>query len=99
MPIHDQHIVFFGGRGRLLAADFTLVTALHGVVFHQVGEIVGGNQVVHRHHVEFFAQQALLAESPEDQSTDAAESINRDFVFGSHRFKPESVAKSVSLSQ
>ena len=36
-----------------------------------------------------------MAECPEDQSADPAEPINRDFVFGSHRFKLETLRKRV----
>ena len=92
VAVDDEDVVFRDRRGGFFAADFALVAALDGVVLDQVGEVVGGNEVVHRHHVEFFTEQALLAERPEDQSADPAESINRDFVFGSHRFKQKNVA-------
>ena len=93
MTVDDEDIVFRGGRGGLFAADFALVAALNGVVLDQVSQVIGGNEVVHRHDIKFFPQQALLAESPEDQSADPAESINRDFVFGRHRFKWKNLAK------
>ena len=99
MAVDDEDVIFRYGRRGFLAANLALVATLDGVVFDQVGEVVGGNEIVHRHHVEFFSQQALLAECSEDQSANAAESINRDFVFGSHRFKSKNVANLVAPSQ
>ena len=67
--------------------------ALGGIVFHQVGEVVGRDEVVDGDHLKFGSEEALLTESPENQSANSSESINRDFVFGSHRFKSETLAK------
>ena len=53
--------------------------ALRGVILHEVGEVVGRNEVVDGHDVEFLAQQTLFDEGPEDQTTDPTEPVDPDF--------------------
>jgi hypothetical protein len=63
----------------LSAADFFELTALRGIVFQQVGEVVGGHDVADGDDIEFLAEQTLLDECAEDEAADAAETIDSDF--------------------
>jgi hypothetical protein len=68
----------------LSAADFleptgAVETALGGVVFQQIGQVVGRHDVADGDHIEGRAEQALLDEGAEDEAADAAETIDCDF--------------------
>ena len=52
--------------------------ALDRVELEQVGEVVGGDDVADGDHVEFLAEQALLDEGAEDETTDATETVDGD---------------------
>ena len=57
-----------------------LEAAVHRVVLHLVGEVVGvGDDVDDADDVDLLAEQALIAEGLEDQATDSAETVDRDF--------------------
>ena len=80
MAVDDEHVVLGVLRlGRFRAADFAVEAALGGIVFEQVGEIVGRNEIVDRDDVDFFAEQALFADRAKDQAPDAAEPVDADF--------------------
>ena len=90
MAIDDEDIVLGdGGRG-FGTGDVEVKAALGGVVFDEIGEVVGRNEVIDRDHIKFFTEQALLAESPKNQPANSSEPIDRDF-FISHKW--EKVAK------
>ena len=67
----------------LSAPDFFELTvavelALRRVVLQQVGEVVGGDEVVDGDDVELLAEQPLLDQGAEDQPADAAEPVDSD---------------------
>jgi hypothetical protein len=78
MAIHYQHIILCQLRAALLGIDFLFGTALSGVIFYEVGEVVGRHEIVHCDHVDFLAQEALVADCTEHQATDAPETIDAD---------------------
>ena len=57
---------------------------LGGVVFEQVGQVVGGHDIADRHDIEGRAEKALFHEGAEDETADAAETVDCDF--NSHGF-------------
>src|SRR4030095_8775744 len=40
---------------------------------------VRGNEVVHRHYVDFFAEKAFVADRSKHEATNAAKAVNADF--------------------
>ncbi len=73
---HESVVLFLGGVA-LLGLDLVLELAMHRVVLHLVGEVVGvGGDINHRHDVDFLAQQALVAEGLENHPADAAETVD-----------------------
>jgi hypothetical protein len=77
---HDQDVVALGGRAALLRRERVLEAAVHGVVLHLVGEVVGvGDDVDDTDDVDLLAEEALIAEGLEDQAADPAEPIDTYF--------------------
>ncbi len=61
LATHDQSVVFSERRVGFFTPDGVGEFALRGVVFDEVGEVVGGNEVVERNHFDFLAEQACSA--------------------------------------
>ena len=59
-------------------------SALGGVVFHEVGEVISGNEVVDGDNIELFSEKALLAECTENKAADSSKPIDCNF-FISHK--------------
>ena len=47
--------------------------------FSEVGEVVGGHEVVDGDDVECLAEQALFDQGAKDEATDAAETVDANF--------------------
>jgi hypothetical protein len=72
-----QHVVVRRLRAALLRGERVLEAAVHRVVLHLVGEVVGvGGDVDDAHHVDLLAQQALVAERLEHEPSDAPEAVD-----------------------
>ena len=79
VSVDDEEVVLGEiGRG-FLAGDGFLRLALRGVVFHEVGEVVSGNEIVHGDDIDFFAQETLVADGAKDEAADATETIDANF--------------------
>jgi len=65
--------------GRLRAAYFAIEASLSGVVLKKVREVIGGNEIIHRDDVDFFAEKAFVADRSKDEATDAAKAVDADF--------------------
>ena len=76
LAVDHQHVVFGGAGARLLAGDRAGELALGRIELEQVGEVVGGDDVVDGHHLDFLAQQPLVADGAEHQPPDAAEPVD-----------------------
>ena len=61
------------------ARDGCRRTALRGVVFDEVGEVVGGNEVVDRDDFDFLAEQALVRDGAKHEAADAPKAVDADF--------------------
>ena len=59
-------------------------SALGGVVFHEVREVISGNEVVDGDNIKLLPEKALLAECTENKAADSSETIDCNF-FISHR--------------
>jgi hypothetical protein len=79
LAVHDEDVVLDFFWGRFLRAHRAVEAALGGIVFQEIGEIVGRDDVAHRDDVERRAEQALLDESAENEATDATETVDCDF--------------------
>ncbi len=79
MAVDDQQVVFSHRRARLGAAHFAGVAPLGGVVLYQIGEVVRRDEIVHRDHIDFFAEKPLVADCAKDEAPDAPEAIDADF--------------------
>ena len=77
--VDDEHVVIGFVGGRLPGIDGSLETTLGGVVFEQVGQVVGRHDIADGDHVEGRAEQALLHEGAKDETADAAETVDCDF--------------------
>jgi hypothetical protein len=83
VTVHDQEIVLTVLRlCRLSAAYLAFERPLRGIVLQQVREVIRGNEVVDRDDVDFFAEKALIANSPKYKPANATETVNANF---SHR--------------
>ncbi len=78
VAVDDERVVLGDVGGGLFAGDGAVEFALRRIVFEQIGEIVGGDEVVDGDDVECLAEQTLLDDGPEDQPPDAAETIDAD---------------------
>ena len=76
VAVDDKRVVVSHGRRGLLAHDAAAKPALRRVVFQQVRQVIGGDNIIEGHHVETPAQQTLLDQGPENQTADAAETID-----------------------
>jgi hypothetical protein len=65
--------------GRLRTADFAVEASLSGVVFEEIREVICGNEVVHRHYVDFLAEKAFVADRSKDEATNASKAVDADF--------------------
>ena len=72
MSVDDKRVL-----GRSL--DGSIESALGRIIFQQVSQIVGGNQIIDSDNFKFVAEKSLINKGSEDQTTDAAESINSNF--------------------
>ena len=52
------------------------------IILQQIGQIVGGNNITHRHDIERRAQEILLNERAKYEAADAAKAI--DCYFNCH---------------
>lgn len=83
----DHEDVVLSDRGRGFGASHIEVKAtLGGVVFHEVGEVVCGNEIVDGNDIKFLSEKALLAEGTKDEPADASEAVDCYF-FIRHRAK------------
>ena len=85
LAIDDQHVVFCERRIGFFARDGAGESALRGVVFEEVGEVVGGNEIVDRDHFDFLAEEALFRDGAKDETSDSSKAVDADFchdVFG-----------------
>ena len=57
-------------------ADFAIERALSGIVFEQVGEVIGGDEIAHSHYLHAVADEALLHHRTERQAADPSETID-----------------------
>ena len=74
---HHQHVVVLLLRVALLRGHGVLEAAVHRVVLHLVGEVVGvGRDVDDTHDVDLLAQQALVAQRLEDQATNPSKAVD-----------------------
>lgn len=96
MTIDDEDIVLGDGGGGFGAGDVEVEAALGGVVFDEIGEVVGGNEVIDRDHIKFFTEEALLAKSPKNKSPNSSEPIDRDFFIGHKWSKVAKAGRSVN---
>jgi len=58
--------------------DLTLEHALGGIVLHEVGEVVRGNEIVHGDDFVPLFEEPLFDDGTEDEAADAAEPIDGD---------------------
>ncbi len=76
LAVDHEDIVFgFVGSG-FLGADFAFEATLDGVVFDQVSEVVGGNDIPDRDDFDVFTDETLFDQRPEDQAANTAEPID-----------------------
>ena len=79
LAVHNDDIVFEFVGGGLLGGDLPLEAALGGIVLQKIRKIVGRDDVAHCHHLNIFAEQALLDDCTKDEAPDASETIDTDF--------------------
>ena len=82
LTVHDENVVFQLVRGGLLGGDGAIEATLRGVVLQEVGEVVRRDDIADGDDVEGRAEVALFDEGAEDETADAAESV--DSYFGGH---------------
>jgi hypothetical protein len=76
--VDREHVVCFLVGARLLGADLAGELPLHRIVFQQVGEVVGGDDVAHRDHLDLFSEEPLLVQGAEHEATDPTETVDSD---------------------
>jgi hypothetical protein len=79
VSIDDQQVIFGRRRTRFLARDGLFRAALNGVVFGEISEIVGGNEIVDGNNLDLFSQEPLVADGAKDKPADAPETIDANF--------------------
>ncbi len=78
VAVDHEHVVFLQRRGGLLGGNRAGEATLRGVVFQQVSEVVGRNDVTDGDDVEGGSEEALFDEGAEDEAADAAETVDGD---------------------
>jgi hypothetical protein len=84
-PPTTNRVVFSERLVGFFAPDGVGKFALRGVVFDEVGEVVGGNEVIDRDHFDFLAQEALFRDGAKHETSDSSKAVYADFchdVFG-----------------
>ena len=79
LAVNNQHVVLGLVGGGFFRANRAGEAALRGIVFEQVGEIVGGHDVADGDDFDFLAEQALFSDRAKDEATDPTESVDGDF--------------------
>ena len=64
--------------------NFSRKSALGGVVFNEVSEVIGGDEIIDGDNIKLLPEKALLAESTENKAADSSETIDCNF-FISHK--------------
>ena len=82
MAVDDEHVVLGHVGLRFFARDRAVEFALGRIVLEEVGEIVGGHEIVHRDDIDRFAEQSLFRDGAKDEPSDAPEAIDADFCHG-----------------
>src|SRR5882724_1978063 len=79
VAVNDQDVVLsLVGRG-FLGGNLAVEASLGGIIFEQVGEIIGGDDVADRDDLEVLAQQTLFGDGAKHQTANAPEPINCNF--------------------
>ncbi len=65
--------------GRFARGNLALETALGGIVFEEVSQIVGGDDVADGDDFDIFADHALFLDGAENQPANASKSIDCNF--------------------
>src|ERR1044072_525531 len=72
LAVNDEHIVFELVRRRLLGANGAIEAPLRGVVLQQISQGIRRHDTAHRHDIQRAAEQALLNERAENETSDTA---------------------------
>ena len=72
LPVDDQRIL-----GRSL--DRPIEATLSRIVLQEIGQVVGGDQVVDGDDLELIAKQSLVDQGAKNQTANATETINSNF--------------------
>src|ERR1700741_4940242 len=99
MAINDQHVWIWQVVGGLPESDFTLETALGGVVFKQISQVVSRHNIAYSDDVYVPTEHALLADGAKNKASDASEPIDCNIYWhNSRRRWPYSFIKRCMLT-
>jgi hypothetical protein len=100
VSVHDQCVIAFELRIRFFAAHLAVETTLRRIVFEQIGEIICGNQVVQRNHLNLRTKQPLFDKCPKDKPPDSPKAVNSNFrhVDFPNKFKFEKHSQLIGLA-
>ena len=77
--VNDQDVIFGLVGGGFFGGDRAVEASLGGIIFEQISEVIGGNDIANRNNFNVFAHEALFDHRAEDQPPDAAKTINSNF--------------------
>jgi hypothetical protein len=79
-PPTTKRVVFSERLVGFFAPDGVGKFALRGVVFDEVGEVVGGNEVIDRDHFDLLAEEALFRDGAKHETSDSSKPLMPIFV-------------------
>ena len=77
--IDDENIVLRFVRGRFAGGNLAFETALGGIVFEEVSQIVGGDDIADGDDFDILADHALFRDGAENEPANASKSIDCNF--------------------
>ena len=79
VAVDDENIVLRLVGGGFAGGNGAFESALGGIVFEEVGEVVRRDDISHGHDLDIFADHALFLDGAENQPANASKTIDCNF--------------------
>ena len=74
LAVHNEDIIFRFIRRGFLGADFAFKTALGGIVFEEIGEVIRRDDITHSDDFDIFTEESLFGDGAKHQAANGPRS-------------------------